>query len=288
MQLTKGLTIITGPTGVGKTTYAHALALEHHAPILSADSRQIYAGMPIGTAAPTPEQQREVTYHFVQTLPLTARYSAYDFAEDALELIRHYLCDEGRAHVLVVGGSMLYIRALLYRMDPIPPVDPAVQAEVQELFARQGLAPIRDEINKVDPEYLRTVDPNNHKRLLRALEVYRSTGRPFSSYHTGKIRDFPYPVTLLTLHRERSDLYRRINTRAEEMLNDGLIEETRALLPYRHENALNTIGYKESLAYLDGKITLEECKLLIQKNTRTFARQQDRFFQKLPSTILTL
>lgn len=281
MELAPGVTIIVGPTGVGKTSFAHAKARAYGAPIISADSRQIYRHMSIGTAAPSPRLRSEVDYYFVQTLCPDAVYSAYDFAEDALQLTSRLL-SEGQERVLIVGGSMLYIQALLFRMDPIPGVPAAVRAEVWELFQEKGLAPIREELRQVDPLYLDRVDPNNHRRLIRALEVYRSTGRAFSSFHTRCLRDLPFPVKVIALERDREILYDRINRRVEEMLAEGLVAEAQALLPYRDRNALRTIGYKECFAYLDGKITLEECKRLIQKNTRVFARQQLRFFHRLP------
>lgn len=281
MEPAPGVTIIVGPTGVGKTAFAHDMARAYGAPILSADSRQIYRHMSIGTAAPSLRLRSEVDYYFVQTLSPDAVYSAYDFAEDALQLTSRLL-SEGHERVLIVGGSMLYIQALLFRMDPIPGVPAAVRTEVRQLFQEKGLAPIREELRRVDPLYLDRVDPNNHRRLIRALEVYRSTGRAFSSFHTGCLRDLPFPVQVIALERDREVLYERINRRVEEMLAEGLVAEAQALLPYRDRNALRTIGYKECFAYLDGKITLEECKRLIQKNTRVFARQQLRFFQKLP------
>lgn len=285
MELTNGVTVVVGPTAVGKTEYAHNLARLYSAPIVSADSRQVYSGMSVGTAAPSPRLRREVEYHFVQTISPGVVYSAREFADEALRLIGRWMA-EGREHVLVVGGSMLYVRALLYEMDPIPQLSPTVRTEVRQLYEKNGLEAIRQELLRVDPDYLEKVDPNNYRRLLRALEVFRGTGRAFSSFHTGRLRHFNFPLRLVVLERERSLLYDRIDSRVDEMMNEGLLDEVRALRPYRSTSALQTIGYRECFSYLDGAIDLEECKRLIRKNTRTLARQQDRFFRKLPGAEL--
>lgn len=274
------LIILTGPTGVGKSAYALDLAREWDTPIISADSRQVYRGMTIGTDAPTPEVLKEVPHYFVASHEVTSPFNAYDFATEALALVDRIL--EERSRALVVGGSMMYIQSLLYRMDPIPEPDLTVRETLWHTFETEGIEPIRARLEEVDPTYLRSIDGSNHKRMIRALEVWLTTGRPFSSWHTHTLRTFPYKVEVWALIRPREELYERINQRVDEMIDRGLIEEVRALLPYRDCNALNTIGYREVMSYLDGDCTLEECIHRIKKNSRVFARKQITFFSKIP------
>lgn len=276
----KKLIILTGPTGVGKSGYALSLAQEWDTPIISADSRQIYRGMTIGTDAPSAEALSQVPHYFVASREVTDPFNAYDFASEALPLVDRILTERCRA--LIVGGSMMYIQSLLYEMDPIPEPDPTVREALWHTFETKGIEPIRARLEEVDPTYLRTIDGSNHKRMIRALEVWLTTGRPFSSWHTHTPRTFSYDVEVWALMRPREELYKRINQRVDEMIDRGLVEEVRALLPYRDCNALNTIGYREVMSYLDGNCTLEECIHRIKKNSRVFARKQITFFSKIP------
>lgn len=281
MDETKELIVIVGATGVGKSAYALRLSRELHAPIISADSRQIYRGMEIGTDAPGAEVRAEIPHFFVGTRELTEPYSAYDYAQEARETIAALFTRHDT--ILVVGGSMMYITALLYGMDDVPMPDPMVREELWRRFRCEGLAPLLAQIKEVDPDYLSRIDPHNHKRIIRALEVYLTSGRPYSSYHTGvRQSSLPYKIRLVGIERPRDQLYERINARVDSMISQGLVEEVRALLPYRHLNALNTIGYKELFAYLDGEASLEESIALIAKHTRTFARRQITFFSRMP------
>ena len=267
-----GLVLLTGATGTGKSALALDYAERHGLDIISADSRQIYKGMEIGTDAPTEEDRSRVRHHFVSCLSPDEDYSAFDYARDALPVIDKEVKEKGTT--LVVGGSYLYLRALLYEPDEIPPVPDCIKEEARLLYAHEGLDPIIAVLQEADPGYLERVDPHNHRRLLRAYEVYRASGKPFSSYHTGARRRLPYPVTVISIERDRPILYERINARVDRMLAHGLIEEAKSLLPYKETNALQTIGYKEVFGYLAGTLGGEECAALIKKHTRTFARHQ--------------
>ena len=275
---TEGLIIITGATGSGKSAFAMQLAEERGLAIISADSRQIYRGMEVGTDAPGPEERSRVPHYFVGCLNPSEDYSAFDFARDALPVIDREIRNKGAA--LVVGGSALYLRALLYEMDDIPPVPDEVRHRVLRLYEKEGLESVRTRLCEVDPQYLKKVDGNNYRRLLRALEVYEATGRPFSSFHTGTKRPFPYPVFTVYIERQRQDLYNRINRRVEQMIQKGLVEEVRNLTPFRGSNALRTIGYPEVFGYLYEGKDLQDTVALIQKNTRVFARHQITSFRR--------
>lgn len=278
MSRGKLITVI-GATGVGKSAYALQLAQELNTEIVSADSRQIYRGMVIGTDAPSLEDRALVPHHFVQCRDLTQPYSAYQYAEEALVLLQELF--EKYPVVVMVGGSMMYLQALLYEMDEIPLPSPSLREALWQRFRAEGVEPLRQELQEVDPDYLLRIDPNNHKRIIRALEVYQTTGRAFSSFHTKPSRrQLPFELELRMIYRPREELYQRINQRVEQMLAKGLVDEVRALLPYREYNALNTIGYKEIFQYLDGDITLEEAIRLIAKHSRTYARQQIAFFSR--------
>lgn len=273
------LIVVIGATGVGKSAYALQLAKQYNTHILSADSRQIYRGLEIGTDAPSLEERASVPHHFVQCREVWEPYSASEWARDALELA------EGLFHqhstLVMVGGSMMYLQAFLYGMDDVPSPSPELRQRLWELFETQGVEPLREELKQVDPQYLERIDPNNHKRMIRALEVWYTSGRPFSSYHTTpQAKSFHFDVELHLVERPREELYSRINQRVALMILKGLVAEAQAMLPYRHLNALNTIGYKESFAYLDGKISIEEMEHQIAKNSRVYARQQSNFFAR--------
>lgn len=273
------LIVVIGATGVGKSAYAMQLAQQYHTHIISADSRQIYRGMEIGTDAPSSEERASVPHHFVQCREVWEPYSASEWATDALVLIGELF--QQRSTLVMVGGSMMYLQAFLYGMDEVPSPAEGVREELWKLFEEQGIEPLRKELEQVDSQYLERIDANNHKRIIRALEVWRTAGRPFSSYHTDpKAKSFPYEVELHLVDRPRKELYQRINSRVRLMIERGLVAEAQALLPYRHLNALNTIGYKETFAYLDGAMTLEETEQKIAKNSRVYARQQSNFFAR--------
>ncbi len=274
------LIVLLGPTGVGKTALGIQLALQLGCSILSADSRQIYRELPIGTAAPTPEERAAVSHYFVGTHSVTEGYSAASYEADALSLLESLFADHPIQ--LLSGGSMMYIDAVCRGIDEIPDVDPAIRTEVWHRYETQGLAPILTELEQLDPRYYVTVDHQNYKRVLHGYEVCLSTGRPFSSFHTGQAKHRPFDIIKIGLTREREELYARIDERVLQMMSLGLEAEARAVYPHRHLNALNTVGYKELFAYFDGMISLEEAIRLIQRNSRHYARKQLTWWKRDP------
>lgn len=274
------LIVLLGPTGVGKTALGIQLALQLGCSILSADSRQIYRELPIGTAAPTPEERAAVPHYFVGTHSVTEGYSAASYEADVLRLLEGLFVDHPIQ--LLSGGSMMYIDAVCRGIDEIPDVDPAIRTEVWHRYETQGLAPILTELEQLDPRYYATVDHQNYKRVLHGYEVCLSTGRPFSSFHTGQAKHRPFDIIKIGLSREREELYARIDERVLQMMSLGLEAEARAVYPHRHLNALNTVGYKELFAYLDGMISLEEAIRLIQRNSLHYARKQLTWWKRDP------
>ena len=274
------LIVLLGPTGVGKTALGIQLALQLGCSILSADSRQIYRELPIGTAAPTPEERAAVPHYFVGTHSVTDGYSAASYEADVLRLLEGLFVDHPIQ--LLSGGSMMYIDAVCRGIDEIPDVDPAIRTEVWHRYETQGLAPILTELEQLDPRYYATVDHQNYKRVLHGYEVCLSTGRPFSSFHTGQAKHRPFDIIKIGLTREREELYARIDERVLQMMSLGLEAEARAVYPHRHLNALNTVGYKELFAYFDGMISLEEAIRLIQRNSRHYARKQLTWWKRDP------
>ena len=266
------LVVLLGPTGVGKTALGIQLASKLGCSILSADSRQIYRELPIGTAAPTLEERAAVPHYFVGTHSVTEGYSAASYEVDVLHLLEKLFSDHPIQ--LLSGGSMMYIDAVCRGIDEIPDVDPAIRAGVWYRYETGGLAPILSELEHLDPRSYATVDHHNYKRVLHGYEVCLSSGRPFSSFHTGQAKSRPFDIIKVGLTREREDLYARIDERVLQMMSLGLEAEARAVYPYRHLNALNTVGYKELFAYFDGTISLDEAIRLIQRNSRHYARKQ--------------
>ena len=274
------LVVLLGPTGVGKTALGVQLARQLGCSILSADSRQIYHELPIGTAAPTPEERVAVPHYFVGTHSVTEGYSAASYEVDVLHLLEKLFSDHPIQ--LLSGGSMMYIDAVCRGIDEIPDVDPAIRAEVWHRYETGGLAPILSELEHLDPSYYATVDRHNYKRVLHGYEVCLSSGRPFSSFHTGQAKSRPFDIIKVGLTREREDLYARIDERVLQMMSLGLEAEARAVYPYRHLNALNTVGYKELFACFDGTIPLDEAIRLIQRNSRHYARKQLTWWKRDP------
>ena len=274
------LVVLLGPTGVGKTALGVQLASKLGCSILSADSRQIYRELPIGTAAPTPEERVAVPHYFVGTHSVTEGYSAASYEVDVLHLLEKLFSNHPIQ--LLSGGSMMYIDAVCRGIDEIPDVDPAIRAEVWHRYETGGLAPILSELEHLDPRYYATVDHHNYKRVLHGYEVCLSSGRPFSSFHTGQAKSRPFDIIKIGLSREREELYARIDERVLQMMSLGLEAEARAVYTYRHLNALNTVGYKELFAYFDGTIPLDEAISLIQRNSRHYARKQLTWWKRDP------
>lgn len=276
----KRLIVIVGATGSGKTDLSIRLARHYHAPILSTDSRQLYKGMPIGTAQPTEEQLREAEHHFIACLDVEQEFNCGQFEQQALELLKRLFADHDT--VVAVGGSGLYIRALCEGMDDLPTGDPEIRRSLSEKLQREGLAALCEELKQRDPRYYEQVDRSNPARVLRALEVCRQTGRPYSEQRTGERRSRDFRIIKIGTEMERATLYERINRRVDQMIDEGLEQEARALYPKKELNALQTVGYKELFGYFDGAWSREEAIELIKRNTRRYAKRQLTWFRRDP------
>lgn len=272
--------VLTGPTAVGKTELSVRLAERFGAEIVSADSRQVYKELTIGTAKPEPELLARVPHHFIDELHLGEPFSAGIFAEQAETRIREILA-RGRAP-LIVGGSTLYLHALLHGLADVPPVAGEVRAALEERLVREGAHALYRELERVDPPSARTMDPTKTQRLVRALEVFHGTGRPLSDYHREQTPP-PFSYRVLVLHRDRAVLYDRINRRVDAMLEAGLLDETRDLLRRGIDpsiNALRTIGYREAISFLQGEVPYGEMVRLMKRNTRRYAKRQLTWFRR--------
>lgn len=274
------LIVLVGPTGVGKTELSLLLAKLLRSPVVSADSRQMYRGLAIGTAAPTPRQLREVKHYFVHQLLLTDYYSAAQYEADVMALLPRLFQDH--PNVLLSGGSMMYVDAVTQGIDDIPTIDPQTRADVRSDWEQQGLEPLLEELRRKDPDYYAIVDRCNHKRVIHAVEICRMTGKTFTSFRTGQNKKRPFRTLKFGLKRSRDILFRRINQRVDQMMADGLLEEARTVYPQRHLNSLNTVGYKEMFRYLSGEWDLHTAVDRMKKNTRVYAKKQMTWFQKDP------
>ena len=272
----KTLIVVTGPTGVGKTETTLRLAEHFGVPVINADSRQIFAEIPIGTAAPTAAQQARVRHYFVGNHHLEDYYSASLFEEDVLKLI-----NESSSKVsLLSGGSMMYIDAVCKGIDDIPTIHPEVRQEMMQLLEKEGLAKMCELLHEWDPEHWAVVDRNNPRRVIHALEICKQTGRTYTSFRSNTIKERPFNIIKIGLNRDRDTLYQRINQRVLQMIDDGMIEEAQRVYPKRMLNSLNTVGYKELFEYLDGLTTLDEAIFKIQSNTRRYARKQLTWYKR--------
>ena len=272
------LLVVIGPTGVGKTELCLTLAQHFLIPIINADSRQIFKELPIGTAAPTAEQQQRVKHFFVGNHPIQDYYSASMYEEDVLTLLDRLFQEHPIA--LLSGGSMMYIDAVCKGIDDIPTVDERTRAKMKERLAQEGLPALVQELQRLDPEYWEIVDNNNPRRVVHALEICHMTGKTYTSFRTNSTKKRPFRIIKIGLNRPREELYERINARVLKMMSCGMEEEARKVYPYKGLNALNTVGYKELFDYFDGKITREEAIYKIQSNTRRYCRKQLTWFKK--------
>lgn len=272
----KTLIVVTGPTGVGKTEATLRLAEHFGVPVINADSRQIFAEIPIGTAAPTAAQQARVRHYFVGNHHLEDYYSASLFEEDVLKII-----NESSSNVsLLSGGSMMYIDAVCKGIDDIPTIRPEVRQEMIQLLEKEGLAKMCELLHEWDPEHWAVVDRNNPRRVIHALEICKQTGRTYTTFRSNTIKERPFNIIKIGLNRDRDTLYQRINQRVLQMIDDGMIEEAQRVYPKRMLNSLNTVGYKELFEYLDGLTTLDEAIFKIQSNTRRYARKQLTWYKR--------
>ena len=276
------LILLLGPTAVGKTELSLRLADCFRSPILSCDSRQLYRDLPIGTAAPTADQLARAKHYFVGTLGLEDYYSAAQYEQDALAV----LAQEFQTHdtLVMTGGSMMYIDAVCKGIDDIPTVDDDTRNLLKQRYAAEGLEPLQKELRLLDPEYYAACDIRNTKRVIHALEICYMTGRTYTSYRVRAKKERPFRILKVGLHRERADLFDRINCRVTQMADQGLVEEARRVLPFRHCNSLNTVGYKEIFQYLDGEWTLDFALEKIRRNTRVYAKKQMTWFKKDEAT----
>lgn len=272
------LVVLLGPTGVGKTELSLRIAERLDAPIISADSRQLFRDLPIGTAAPTKEQRERVAHYMVGTLSLDDYYSASQFEQDVMALLGELY--RSRRTVVMTGGSMMYIDAVCNGIDEIPTISEEVRRAVVTRYEEEGLDVLLEELQRLDPDFYEKVDRRNPKRVIHAVEICRMTGQPYSSLRTETKKERPFDIVKIGLTRPREELYGRINSRVDAMMRDGLEAEARRLYPYRHLNALNTVGYKEMFAYFDGTYDLPTAVEKIKRNTRVYARKQMTWFRR--------
>ena len=272
------LFVLTGPTAVGKTELSLQMAEFLHCPIISADSRQMFADLPIGTAAPTAEQLARVQHHFVGNLALTDYYSAARFEEEALKVCEHHFADHDT--LVVSGGSMMYVDALCRGIDPLPTLSEEVRTTLYARLESEGLSALLQELEERDPAYFARVDVQNAKRVVHALEIIYESGQCVSELLTGEAKKRPFDVVKIGLQRPREELFSRINDRVSMMVAEGFLAEAERVLPFRELNALNTVGYKEIFRYFDGDWELDMALDRMRKNTRVFAKKQMTWLNK--------
>ena len=274
----KNLIVVVGPTAIGKTELAIELAKFYQTEIISADSRQFFKEMNIGTAKPSPTELETVPHHFINSHSVKTLFSTGDFEVEALELMNQLY--QKHNVLIMVGGSGLYINALCNGLDDLPEIDLNIRTELNQLFEAEGLATIQTQLQKLDPEYYAKVDQNNPQRMIRGLEIVLSTGKKLSSLLTASKKTRPFNIIKIGLNTDRAILYQRINDRVDSMMELGLLDEVRQLLPYRNYNALNTVGYTELFEYLDEKTDLASAVAMIKQNTRRFAKRQLTWFRR--------
>lgn len=274
----KKLLVISGPTAVGKTRLAIDIAKHFHTEIISADSRQIFKELTVGTAKPAVTELHEVQHHFINSHSIHEEYDAARFGEEALALINKLF--ERHDYVVVCGGSGLYLKALLEGFDDIPEVADEVRDQLIEEFEAKGLLWLQNKMRELDPVYFQQIDQKNPVRLMRALEVKIATSRSISDFQTRAKRTHPFSIVKIGLELERAVLYNRIDARMDSMIDSGLFEEAKALYPFKNLNALQTVGYREIYDYLDGQYDREEAVRLLKRNTRRYAKRQLTWFKR--------
>lgn len=278
MDNKKTLIVLIGPTGVGKTDLSIKIAEKYGSPIISADSRQLYSDLKIGTAAPTEEYLKRVKHYFVGTLKLTDYYSAAQYESEVISLLEELF--KSNNTILLTGGSMMYIDAICKGIDDIPTVDSETRQMMMEKYEKEGLDRLCAELKLLDPEYYSTVDLKNPKRVIHALEICYMTGKTYTSFRTGNKKKRPFDIIKIGLCRDREELYERINKRVDIMIKEGLVDEVKSVYEYRNLNSLNTVGYKEIIQYLEGNCTLEFAIEKIKQNSRIYSRKQMTWFKR--------
>jgi tRNA dimethylallyltransferase len=274
----KTLIVVAGPTAVGKTAAAIELAKHFNTVVVSADSRQFFREMSIGTAKPNDEELSQATHYFINSHSITEPFSVGDFEKQGLALLDELF--KTHDHVILAGGSGLYIKAICEGFDDLPTADPAIREKLNQELEEKGIAYLQEELKRVDPPYYDEVDLGNPQRIIRALEVFESSGKPISSYRQAIVNKRPFNIVKLALNMPREVLYNRINLRVDVMMQQGLLAEVEALTPHRRLNALNTVGYSEIFDYIDGKTTLDKAVEMIKQNTRRFAKRQLTWFRR--------
>ena len=272
------LIVLIGPTGVGKTKLSLSIAEHFKTCIVSADSRQLYADLKIGTAAPTPDQLARVPHLFVGTLRLTDYYSAAQYEAEVMVKLEELF--QQNDVVVLTGGSMMYVDAICKGIDDIPTVDKETRELMIQRYEEEGLEKLCSELKLLDPEYYQIVDLKNPKRVIHALEICYMTGKTYTSFRTREIKKRPFRIIKIGLTREREELYNRINRRVDEMMEKGLLEEARSVAEYKHLNSLNTVGYKEIFKYIDGEWPLDFAIEKIKQNSRIYSRKQMTWFKR--------
>ena len=277
----KTLFVIVGPTGVGKTSLCLKVAEHLNTVIINADSRQVFKEIPVGTAAPTKDERKSIRHFFVGNLHINEYYNASKYEQDVLKLLN--ILFKYKDNVIMSGGSMMYVDAVCKGIDDIPSVDDNIRKTLQERFDKEGLSGISKELALLDPDYYAIVDKNNHKRIIHALEICLSTGKPYSSFRKNTTKERPFRIIKIGLNMDRQRLYERIDLRVEQMIHDGLIQEALNVYEYKDLNALNTVGYKETFEYLDGLCTLDNAIFRIKSNTHKYCRKQFTWFRRDPN-----
>lgn len=279
----KTLIVVVGPTAIGKTALAIELAQFYKTEIISADSRQFFKEMNVGTAKPSAEELAAAPHHFINSHTIKTLFSVGDFEVEALKLMDELF--QKHQVLIMVGGSGLYIDAVCKGLDDLPEIDLNIRAALNEQLATEGIEAIKNRLQELDPEYYEKVDQSNPQRMIRGLEVVLSTGQKLSSFLTANKKERPFKIVKIGLNTDRALLYERINHRVDLMIEAGLLEEVKSLLPYRQYNALNTVGYSELFDYLDGKTDLASAIAMIKQNTRRFAKRQLTWFRRDENTV---
>ena len=274
----KTLFVLLGPTGVGKTALSIQIAQHLHSPVISADSRQIYREIPTGTAAPTMAEQAQVKHYFIATHSITDYYNASMFEEEALSLMNELF--KTHSNLLLCGGSMLYISAVCRGIDEMPTITQEVRNALWAKYETEGLSVLLKELKEIDPVYYKEVPRTNYKRVIHALEIYKMSGMPYSSFRSNQIKARPFQICKIGLIRDREEIYARINKRVDEMIENGLVAEAERLFPMRRLNALNTVGYKELFACFHKTCSPDEAIERIKRNTRVYSRRQMAWFKR--------
>ena len=272
------LIVVVGPTGSGKSALAAELAKHYNAPIISTDSRQMYRGLPIGTAQPTAEELAAAKHYFIADREVEDDFNCGRYEVEALALLERLFAES--EHVVAVGGSGLYVQALCEGMDALPEADVELRNELRRRLDSEGLESLFEELRRLDPKYAEVVDRCNPSRVMRALEVCLSTGRPYSEQRSGRVASRPFRIVKVGTDLPRDLLYERIDKRVDMMVADGLVEEARRVYPKRHLNALQTVGYREMFDYFDGRCTLDEAIELVKRNSRRYAKRQLTWFRR--------